>query len=85
MSGTEDDRPMFPAVRLWARTRPDGTIWLSGVWGGARIVVTPNRTKTDPDDADWLLLLGRNTTPAPRRITERNNKNVDDSDSNSNP
>lgn len=55
------DRPSlakFPACRLWERTGQDGRPFLSGRWGGVRVLVVRNPDRADDDDASHLLVLG---------------------------
>ena len=75
MSTTDDASPAFPVVRLWERTGAHGT-FMSGVWGGARVLIVRNQDRSDEGDADWLLLLGPHRHPQPRN-RERTNHHDD--------
>lgn len=55
------DRPplaKFPACRLWERSGRDGGVFLSGRWGGVRVLIVRNPDRADDDDASHLLVLG---------------------------
>ena len=56
-----DDRPplsKFVACRLWTRPGRDGSTFLSGRWGAARVLIVPNLDRADDDDATHLMILG---------------------------
>lgn len=61
VAGAMTDRPdpllKIPACRLWQRTGSGGP-FLSGRWGGVRVLVIVNPDRADPDDATHLLVLG---------------------------
>ena len=67
MSTSTDEGPTFAAVRLWERPSRNGGTFMSGVWGGARVLIVRNADRTDEDDADWVLLLGPNHHSQPRK------------------
>ena len=68
----EERCPAIPAVRLWERQGRAGP-YLSGVWGGVRILIVRNADQVDANDAGWKLLLAPNDHAAarkpPRRVT----------------
>ena len=64
--------PNLQACRLWSRPGRDGSFFLSGKWGGLRVLVVPNPEKADAQDADWLLVLKQDhaTERKPQRERE---------------
>ncbi len=53
------------ACRLWQRSRKDGSLFLTGRWGGLTVLVVPNTSPRGDDDADYVLLFRRPREDAP--------------------
>jgi hypothetical protein len=53
--------PLIRACNLWEKTSKNGTAYLAGRWGGAKILVMPNGYRKGDDDATHVLMLTKPT------------------------
>lgn len=59
----------IPVVRMWERETGRGR-FLSGKWGGARVLLFPNPQRRDDRDAEWMLCLAAGDPEPSRRDTK---------------
>jgi hypothetical protein len=64
MTNAQKNSPMLKAAGLWAKTSVKGGQYLSGRWGGLRILVMENRDRQGDDDPSHILYV---TEAADRR------------------
>jgi len=58
MSENQNEKPArIKLTSLWRNTTQDGTEYLSGYWGDARIQIWPNGYKTEDNHPDVIVYL----------------------------
>lgn len=62
MTDSPERADKIVACRLWSRPGRDGSTFLSGFWGGCRVLVVANLDRADDTDATHLLVLGPNVS-----------------------
>src|SRR3954469_17581884 len=67
MNGNSNNSPLLKAASLWSKTSVKGGQYLTGRFGGVKVLVMENRDRKSDDDPSHILYF----TEAPDRRQER--------------